>query len=807
MTRYAMWTPLPPQRSGIADYSFELLEALSGRIEIAAVDDDDNAETPAGIPLLAPDSSEVDDALNIYHMGNHAGIHAKIYRRALEVPGVVVLHDPSLLDFHSGLFGGTSTDAFREEVRYAHGPIWGHPTDPALLDCWPAIEVDGVRTIDYGTLTLERRLATASKGVLVHDPHTAEFLRGRYPQMPVHVVPSGAPIRDDSGRAETRARHGWHDEHVVFGVFGGLVGIKRVTVAVLVFAELRRRWPNARLVIAGHPGQPGLLDDIRRTIAELGVSDSVHFVLSPEKTEFEELISATDAVVNLRWPTAGETSATMMRAFGAGRPVITSDLPQHRHFDEAFCWTIPTDAAPEAQELYNALERAVCWPDELRAAGAKAREYMRRHASLPVAAQSYVDALAAIEQHRPTTIERTRPGVNVFADARATTGLSESARRHVQALALPSTGVEATFTEFNSQAPYRTVPIPPDIAALRRGKEFPLDFWLVNVNEFQLIPEHALDRYTIAMWAWELPDMPKYALAQLPRIDELWVLSTYVADACRTATDIPITVVPSVVPQRPGIPGDKARFGIPDDRLMVLYTFSASSSDARKNPWGVIEAFRRAFPPEEQGTKAQLVIKANDLDRFPELATHLAQAVASVNGTLLSRQMSRADMDCLLASCDIYMSLHRSEGFGLGMAEAMAMEKPVIATGYGGNVDFMPPGAAAVVGYDIRPITARDHRFGAEFGDWYTEGQLWAEPDVDQAARWLRWLAESESRRRAMGVRGAEAVAARCSPEAVGATMARRLTELQRNLSRPDRALATVSDHDRLERTSTAGSR
>jgi glycosyltransferase involved in cell wall biosynthesis len=215
----------------------------------------------------------------------------------------------------------------------------------------------------------------------------------------------------------------------------------------------------------------------------------------------------------------------------------------------------------------------------------------------------------------------------------------------------------------------------------------------------------------------------------------------------------------------------------------VLFTFSASSSDARKNPWAVIEAFRRAFQPDEQGTTAHLVIKANDLDRFPELATHLVQAIASVNGTLLSRQMSRADMDCLLATCDIYASLHRSEGFGLGMAEAMAMGKPVIATGYGGNVDFMPPGSAALVGYDIRPITHQDHRFGAEFGDWYTAGQLWAEPNVDQAARWLRWLAGSEKRRRAMGIRAAEAVRTSCSSEAVGATMARRLAELDRQLT------------------------
>ncbi|WP_158879946.1 glycosyltransferase family 4 protein [Amycolatopsis anabasis] len=779
--RSAMWTPLPPQRSGIADYSFELLEALSGRTEITAVNDRaGTALTPAGGRVADPDAVFGDDTLHLYHMGNHASAHAWIYRRALAVPGVVVLHDTSLLDFYSGYFGSRSAPEFREEVRFAHGPVWGDPHDPGLIEGWPAIEVDGVPTLDRATLTMERRLVTASRAVLVHDPHSADFLRARYPGTPVHTVPSGAPIRDDADRAAIRARLGWDDENVVFGVFGSLARIKRVTVAVLAFAEVRRRWPQARLVIAGHGEADDVLAEIRRTITGTGADGSVHIALSPDKREFEDLITATDAVINLRWPTAGETSAVMMRAFAAGRPVITSDLPQHRHYDRAFCWPVSTDPAQEAEQLYGLLERAVSWPEDLRAAGRQAREYAREHLAWPVAADAYLEVLESARDTPPAPARaEPRWGVNVFADARATTGLSESARRHIHALA--ATGVEMTYTEFNTRAPNRSLPLSETLTGLRRGKEFPVDLWLVNVNEFQLIREDSLDRYTIALWAWELPAMPEHALVQLPRIDELWVLSSYVAEACRTATDMPITVIPSVVPQDREIAGDRARFGFAEDGLIVLFTFSASSSDARKNPWAVIEAFRRAFRPEEWGTTAHLVIKANDLHRFPELSAHLASAVAGVHGTLLEEEMSREDMDCLLATCDVYMSLHRSEGFGLGMAEAMAMGKPVIATGYGGNVDFMPPGAAAVVGYKIRPIVEQDHRLAlaAGFGDWYSPGQLWAEPDVPLAARWLRWLAGSERRRRELGARGAAAVRAVSSPEAVGAVMARRLDQLK----------------------------
>jgi glycosyltransferase involved in cell wall biosynthesis len=779
-----MWSPLPPERSGISDYSFELLGALPKVTDVVAVARKaGEVQVPQGVEVVEPDFERRPGDVNVYHMGNHAGVHSWIYDQALREPGVVVLHETALPDFHQGYFGGIGAPEFMAEVRYAHGPIWGHSTDTALINGWPAVEVDGVKVLDARSISLERRLVETSRGVIVHNPFAADLLRQRYPDKLIRVVASGAPVRDDSGRAAVRDRLGWQDEHVVFGIFGGFNRIKRMMVAVLAFAEVRRRWPQARLLICGHADFPDVLTEVETTIRQLGLSDSVHIALSPGLGEFEELITATDAVLNLRWPTGGETSAVMMRAFGAGRVVITSDLPQHRHLDPEFCWTVPIDPAEEASTLIALLERMVAWPEEARQAGQKAREYVRTHASWFMVASSYQDVLEEVPtKPEPRVQVNESVGVNVFLDARATTGLAESARRH--ALALVSAGVNMTFNEFNTTAPNRSLAVPRQLDDLRRGKDYPIDLWFINVNEFQLIPDHALDRYTIAMWAWELPEVPEYALPQLPRMDEMWVLSSFVADAFRTATDMPITVVSSVVPQRPGIEGDRAKFGLPEDALIVMFNFSASSSDARKNPWAVIEAFRQAFQPHEWGTTAHLVIKAVDLQRFPDLAVALEQAVTSVRGTLISRDLTRADMDTLLATCDIYASLHRSEGFGLGMAEAMAMGKPVIGTGYGGNVDFMPPGAAAVVGYNVRAINDRDHRYGAEFGDWYRPGQLWADPNVDQAARWLRRLADNPGLRTTMGERGAQAIEANCSPAAVGAVMVKRLHEIAQTIRR-----------------------
>ncbi|GAA4413287.1 glycosyltransferase family 4 protein [Actinokineospora soli] len=773
--RTAVWSPLPPARSGIADYTYELLSALKDEMGVSAVARTLDDRVPPGVELTSPRLARDNGGVPMYHMGNHAAAHEWIYREALAHPGVVVLHDTSLMDFHAALLGGVDSPEFRAEVLHAHGPILGAADDPALIAGLPAIDVDGVPTLDRSTLTMERRLIESSLGVIVHDEFAARWLAQRYPGVPAEVVPSGAPVVTDPVLREAlRARLGWREDDVVFGVFGGFNRIKRALVAVLAFAQVRRRWPQAKLLIVGHADDKSVLADVEGTIAHAGVGDSVHIAQSPSIEEFEGLITASDVVVNLRWPTAGETSAVMMRAFGAGRAVITSDLPQHRHFPEEICHRIPTDPALEAHALLSRMEQALVDPDGLRAAGDAARRYVEDTASWPVVARRYREAMERIAAFTPGS---QSSGVNVFADARATTGLAEAARRH--AVALAAARVPMTFTEVNSRAVNRSVPVPAKLADLPAGKDHPVDLWLLNLNEFQLVPDSALDRYTIGLWAWELPAVLDQTLVQVNRLDELWVTSSFVAETFRTVTDIPITVVPNVVPDLRATRPDRARFGIPADGAVVLFTFSASSSDARKNPWAAIEAFRRAFDEQERGRTAHLVVKVVDLDRFPKLGTALTDAVTGVGGRVISADLSRDDFDTLLASCDVYLSLHRSEGFGLGMAEAMSMGKAVVATGFGGNTDFMPPGSAAVVGYQPKVIDSGDHHLGGPgFADWYQPGQLWAEPDVDQAARWLRALVTDDALRRGMGERAAEAIAERCGPDVVGRIMATRLAEI-----------------------------
>ncbi|MGW5715597.1 glycosyltransferase [Amycolatopsis sp. NPDC003865] len=759
--RLRMWTPLPPERSGIADYSFELLETMAGIADVSAVGRYPG-EARSPVPLLGPDDvDDSEDAVDIYQMGNNTEFHEWIYHRALAVPGLVVLHDPSLLDFSLSYHGGIESTAFKDELAYAHGPIWGDPADPALVLGWPAVDVDGVKHLDRQTMSLERRIVSAGRGVLVHDPFRARHLRERYPEVPVFTVSSAAPvIDDDHKRPAVRAKLGWSEDDVVFGIFGGFTAIKRIRVAVLAFAQVRRRWPQAKLLIVGHAREKDIEADVHRAIAELGVGDAVRIIPSPAIEEFQDLIVATDALIGLRWPTAGETSAVMMRSYGLGRLFVTSDLPQHRHYDREFCRLVSIDPQREAVELVAHLEGIVSWPEEAREAGRKAREWVRQHASWPVVAAAYRDAAEAVRGPLPPPVKpsRDRPGVNVFGDVRAAGVTADANRRLATVLAerLP----RATFTEFNTRVPDRPYEVPRELADLRSGKDYAADLWLVDAADFPLIPKHSFDRYTIARWTGELPDVPATGLPQLSDVDELWVPSALAAGLLRGSTDIPITVVPLVVPAA-SPEGDRARFRLPEDELVVLTTFSDAE---RQNARAAITAFRHAFPTGG----AHLAVATGKPPSW------LEAEVAAIGGTVLSE----VDRGLLLASCDVYLSLHRFETFGLDLAEAMARRKPVVTTGHGGNLDFMPPGSAALVGFETYVAKDAEPGFTNGFTTSYPLGHPWAEPDVDQAAQWLRTLAAKPALRTSMGERAAAAVEAVCGPDAVADVVLRRIAAL-----------------------------
>lgn len=285
----------------------------------------------------------------------------------------------------------------------------------------------------------------------------------------------------------------------------------------------------------------------------------------------------------------------------------------------------------------------------------------------------------------------------------------------------------------------------------------------------------------VGYWAWELERIPSHWLPALAEVDEVWAPSRFVAEAVRPFTTKPVLIVahPAAL-ARPGTPRREA-FGI-GERFAVLSMFSFASY-SRKNPAAAVRAFRAAFGAAEDRL---LILKAIDGAAAPDEMSELVAAIGGAPNIRLDEgRMDEAERLDLLASVDALLSLHRSEGFGLVMAEAMLAGVPVIATGWSGNLDFMDDESALLVPCSMVP--AADSR------GVYAEGGRWAEPDVDAAAAHLRRLAANPADFAAMqeraGARAEQALGLAAFRRAIAdAPLARPSAPVERPLERPARA-------------------
>jgi len=258
------------------------------------------------------------------------------------------------------------------------------------------------------------------------------------------------------------------------------------------------------------------------------------------------------------------------------------------------------------------------------------------------------------------------------------------------------------------------------------------------------------NRPIIGYWAWEMPEVPPEWRPALACVNQVWVPSHFTAAALEPLLPGRVKVVPPALGLAPPVPSEASRadFGLPDDAVIVLVSFNLASSFTRKNPFAAIAAFRGAFGNRRDRV---LVLKVSHPEHAPADFDRLRQMAQAPNIRIDTRTLSPGDRHALTACADIVLSLHRGEGFGLVMAEAMLLGKPVIATGWSGNTDFMDSTNAAPISYRLAP--ARDDRA--------VYRGLWAEPDVAEAASILRALADDPARRRSMGERARTSLSAK----------------------------------------------
>lgn len=330
------------------------------------------------------------------------------------------------------------------------------------------------------------------------------------------------------------------------------------------------------------------------------------------------------------------------------------------------------------------------------------------------------------------------PGIAIYGLFTAEIGIGQSARRSARALAT---------TEVRTSRHNITVPLFENRIAFDADADLNprLDTALVHLN-----PDTLLDRMPylplgallaprrIGYWHWELPVFPARWQEACNRVDEVWAPSAFVADAVRQAADLPVRIVPHAVPSD-ALPREQARevFGLPASAFMALNIFDFNSFPSRKNPVGTIRAFLDAFP-NTSASDHLLVMKSHGRGRRGQAFDEMLRLAASdPRIVLIDEAFSEERMRLLQAACDVYISLHRSEGFGLNLLECMALGKLAIGTAFSGNMTFMTAANSVLVPY-------REQRVGP--GEYlYGEGQWWAEPDHDVAVEALRWAAAGGS--------------------------------------------------------------
>jgi glycosyltransferase involved in cell wall biosynthesis len=377
------------------------------------------------------------------------------------------------------------------------------------------------------------------------------------------------------------------------------------------------------------------------------------------------------------------------------------------------------------------------------------------------------------------------PVLNVFGDWAATTGLAQAARRLT--VAMLEAGFDLSLGTVRSGAPQDPSRIPELFGGVRNDRRDAVDVWMLNFNEFPQISDELLrptgrQSYSIGVWYWELTSFPEHLLSQIERVDEIWVATAFVKASFERVTSRPVRIVPAIVPELRGAGNGRQEFGLAEGEVVFLFTFDVNSMIARKNPGAVIEAFGRAFDAQAR-TRNRLVIKVLNLDRNPRFANWLAEAVASVGGVLIDKDLKDSELVDLVSCCDVYVSLHRSEGFGFGLAEAMALGKPVIATAYSGNLDFAKTSNSCQVGYRLSEITEADHAYDEGARAVYLPGSIWAEPDVAEAARWMQLLSVDPEMRQTIGEAGRLTVLERNSPGAAIDAVGRHLEAIQARIS------------------------
>jgi glycosyltransferase involved in cell wall biosynthesis len=339
--------PPPGSHTGIADYAEALERSLS------------NADT------IRRNAAQAD--LHLYHIGNN-GLHREIYRRALEVPGVVVLHDAVL---HHFLLGTLSEREYLDEFVWNYGE-WRRDLG---RDLWRGRALAGIDP-RYFRYPMLRRIVERSLAIIVHNPGAADMARSALAQAPpITIIPHlyiEASAADPVAGFAFREKVGIPPTATLFGIFGYLREPKRISASITAFRRLHAIRPNTALLLAGQT----VSRDLERLLAIEAAHSSIRRVQHLNDRDFSAALSAVDCCINLRYPGAGETSGVGIRAMGSGKPVILTDNAENSDWPPETCLRVEAGAA-EVDELLDNMILICEFPELSREIGRAARRHVQ----------------------------------------------------------------------------------------------------------------------------------------------------------------------------------------------------------------------------------------------------------------------------------------------------------------------------------------------------------------------------------------------------------------------------------------------
>ena len=364
----------------------------------------------------------------------------------------------------------------------------------------------------------------------------------------------------------------------------------------------------------------------------------------------------------------------------------------------------------------------------------------------------------------PTTPQKL--GINIAGFVKGELGIGEGVRATLRAI--ETTNIPFVINNIIS-TPHRNS--DQTYQSFTQENPHPINLFQVNANEVKTflkkptVRQYFTNKYNIGFWAWELPKFPPEWITAFTPFHEIWTYSNYCAESISMVSSIPvIKMMPSISLPIPKI--SRKELGLPTDKFIFLFIFDFFSRLERKNPLATITALKKAFG--NSNPDVFLLIKSSNSQKFPRDKSRLINTIGnSPNIKHIDGYLSKEKINALLYHCNCYVSLHRAEGFGLTMAEAMFYGKPVIATGYSSNTEFMNVGNSFLVEYEKVAIA---DNYGP-----YKQGDIWANPNIEHCANLMKYVFNNSDQVQKIGLKAAEDIKLLLSPETMGKKIKTRL--------------------------------